>query len=1138
MENIKKLLSKNETKILNGCVENLNTTVFGCGYGEKSLLTSCLNKQVLYVANDVISASKLYEQFSYLGFPVNIITNRITNLGFSNYSLNTLVSDICNFLFKLQTYKINIVTPDFLTQKLPSFANFTKNILKISVNTTLERKELTSKLALMGYKKAEVCSHNGQFCVRGDVCDVFVVGKDNPVRISFFDDEIESLHFFETESFSKIENINEIEIIPNTLMLGNTDSISNKLIKDKDETLSYEAKQKQSEIFEQLSVAMAGGNFDYVYLLSYLEDFNSSVFDYLSENHCVVYDEPKKIKDTISNLTKEGLASFKLLKSAGELNNAHKDFYLTENEIFNCKKTQISFQNINSNNQLFTSDQVVNVNTMPIVNYNYNYNQLLKDLTWFKEDNFTVVLFALDEEYKSRLKTNLARNGISVVECERLEEITFNAINIVPQPLTYSVALLDSNLILISSTDLTNRRKKGVLVSKNKSKTFKMPQVGDYVVHDVHGIGLCDGIKTLTLNGYSKDYLVIKFRGSDVLYLPTENIESISLYLGNEKEPKLNKMGGQEFEKAKARVKENVSKIAIELVKLYNERKSLKGYVYPEDNVEMQEFEQSFIYSETQDQLKAVADIKQDMESGKVMDRLVCGDVGYGKTEVALRGAYKTILAGKQVAMLVPTTILCEQHFNTMKERFSPFAINIAKLNRFQTKAQQEKIINDLMLGKIDMICGTHRMLSQDVNFKDLGLLILDEEQRFGVKDKEKIKQLKNNVNVLTLSATPIPRTLHMSMVGIRDISVIETPPNDRLPVQTFVTEFSDALINDAVAKELNRNGQVLIIYNRVESILEFANRIKEMFPDVQVGVAHGQMPEKTLELEILKVYNGETRILIATTLIENGVDLPNANTLIVCNADTLGLSQLYQLRGRVGRSTRLGYAYFTYKPDKNITETAYKRLQALQEFVALGSGFKIAMRDLEIRGAGNVLGGEQHGHMEKVGYDMYCKLLNMAIKEINGQKVKQFKDVKLDISLDATVPNSYCDNNNDRIKIYSLLSEVSSMQELTEAINQIDNAYGQSPKQVRNLGLIALIKNLSQKLSVSRVRLKPDESYVMFYESEDLTLKVENAFKTLGEKCVINFTKMPIINLNLRGVNTLKQVETLINILLMATEK
>ncbi len=1138
MEKLKKLLNLNERKIINGCENNLNTTVFGCGYGEKSFLTACLNKQVLYVANDVITATKLYEQFSYLGQSVNIITNRITNIGFSNYSLNTLVSDICTFLYKLQTHKINIITPDFLTQKLPSFANFTKNILKLSVNSTQNRQELVSSLLKMGYKKAEVCSHNGQFSLRGDVCDVFIVGNENPVRISFFDDEIESLHFFETESFAKIENINQISIIPNTLMLGNTDNVLSKLKSEQNPNLSYEAKQKQAEIFEQIMVNAESGNFDFVYLLSYVEDFNNCIFDFLNSNFCVVYDEPKKIKDTISNLTKESEASFKMLESAGELNFSHKNFYLTESEIFNCKLPQISFQNINSNNQIFSSQQVINVNTMPIINYNYNFNQLIKDLNWFSEDKFTVVLFALDNEFMERLATNLARNGISVVKSESLEQITENAINIVPLPLTYSVALLSNEIVLISSSDLTNRKKKGVLVSKNKKKTFQMPQVGEYVVHDVHGIGLCDGIKTLTLNGYEKDYLVIKFKGSDVLYLPTENIESLSLYLGNEKQPKLNKLGGKEFEKAKERVKENVSKIAIELVKLYNQRKSLKGFVYPEDNIEMQEFEQSFAHSETQDQLKAVADIKEDMQAGKVMDRLVCGDVGYGKTEVALRAAYKTILAGKQVAMLVPTTILCEQHFKTMQERFSPFAINIAKLNRFQTKAQQEKVISDLMLGKIDVICGTHRMLSQDVNFKDLGLLVLDEEQRFGVKDKEKIKQLKTNVNVLTLSATPIPRTLHMSMVGIRDISVIETPPNERLPVQTYVTEYSDALITDAITKELNRNGQILIVYNRVESILEFAHKIRQMFPDVNVGVAHGQMSERMLENEILKVFSGETKILVATTLIENGVDLPNANTLIVCNADKLGLSQLYQLKGRVGRSSRLGYAYFTYQADKNLTETAYKRLQALQEFVALGSGFKIAMRDLELRGAGNVLGGEQHGHMEKVGYDMYCKLLNMAIKEINGQKVKQFKDVKLDVSLDATVPNSYCENNNDRIKIYSLLAEVGSVQELENAINQIDNAYGTSPEQIKNLGYIALIKNLSQQLGISRVKLKPDECYVMFYETSEITSKVEKAFKTLGEKCVINYSKMPIINMHLKGVSTLKQAKTLIEILTLATEK
>ncbi len=1131
---IEDLLLGQDKNILDSCVNKINTTVFGCGYGEKSLLVSTLNKKVLYVASDNITATKLYEQFIFLNKKVGLLTNRITNITFSNFSINNLVADINSFLYGLNTNDISIITPDFLTQKLINPTFFTKNILKISKNDTILRENLIKNLVSIGYNKVDVCSTQGQFCVKGDIIDIFAVGQANPVRISFFDDEVENLNTFVLESFEKLEDINSVVIIPNTLNFSFDNDAIKRFKADKNEKLNYEAKQKLDEIYEQVELKIESNNvYDLIYLLPYNSNFNASVLDYLSEDYVVVYDEPKKIIQTISNLESEAESSFNLLYSSGELNKAHQNFYINIKDCFKTNLTQLSFQSINSSTTIFEPKAVFNVNSLSVINYNYNFNQLIKDLNNFYEDNFTIVLFALDSEYCVRLADVLKKNGFEINTISQLDDIKKNSINIIDKPLTYSVALLDSKLLFISSQDLTTKKRKNVIFNSSKRKTFVMPKIGDYVVHDTHGIGLCDGIKTLKINGYEKDYLVIKYRGSDVLYLPTENVDNISLYLGDDKEPKLNKLGGQEFEKAKARVKENVSKIALELVKLYNERKNLKGFVYPPDTPEMKEFEESFAYSETADQLRAVSDIKLDMESGKVMDRLICGDVGYGKTEVALRAAFKTILSGKQVALLCPTTILCEQHFNTIKSRFSPYAISYAKLNRFQTKKEQNDVANKLKEGKIDIVCGTHRLLSSDINFANLGLLILDEEQRFGVKDKEKIKQLKANVNVLTLSATPIPRTLHMSMVGIRDISTIETPPNDRLPVQTYVTEFSNAILTDAVNKELNRNGQVLIVYNRVETILDFANKIRELFPNINVGVAHGQMPEKLLEDEILKVYNGITQILVATTLIENGIDLPNANTLFVMQADSLGLSQLYQLRGRVGRSNKLGYAYFTYDQQKRLTEESTKRLQAIQEFTSLGSGFKIAMRDLEIRGAGNVLGGEQHGHMEKVGYDMYCKLLNMAIKEINGQNVKQYKDVKINISLDATVPSSYCENSDDRIKIYSLLSNISSLKELDEAIIQIDNAYGVSPVQVYNLGLIALVKNLSMQLGVSNVTINGQENYIIFYSEEDLTDKIKNAFKFYNLDFVINFSKMPIIYLNFNTKNVLSVLTNLIKVFL-----
>ncbi|MBQ9786061.1 MAG: DEAD/DEAH box helicase, partial [Clostridia bacterium] len=494
--------------------------------------------------------------------------------------------------------------------------------------------------------------------------------------------------------------------------------------------------------------------------------------------------------------------------------------------------------------------------------------------------------------------------------------------------------------------------------------------------------------------------------------------------------PKLNKIGGEQFDKIKQKVKESVSKLAIDLLDIYSKREKSKGFVYSPSNYLYEEFENAFPYEETEDQTSAINDIKKDMEGTKIMDRLICGDVGYGKTEVALRAIYKAVLDGKQVAFLCPTTILSQQHYQTAKERFSDFMVNVQVLNRFKTKAQQEQILKDLKEGKVDLIIGTHRLLSGDVTFKDLGLLVLDEEQRFGVADKEKIKDLKKNVDVLTLSATPIPRTLNMALTGIRDISIISTPPKERIAVKTFVQEESDTLILNACKKELLRGGQVIYVFNRVEGIYAEAERIKNLLPDARVGVAHGQMPEKLLEQTIMQLYNGEFDILVATTLIESGIDLPDANTLIVIDSDRLGLSELYQLRGRIGRSDKVAYAYFTFNPSKILTSDAYKRLDAILEYTELGSGFKIAMRDLEIRGAGDILGKEQHGHLEKVGYDLYCKLLEEAVKELKGEKVKELNPIKIDILTSASLPESYVKSEDERIKLYSKISQIATSEE------------------------------------------------------------------------------------------------------------
>ena len=641
-----------------------------------------------------------------------------------------------------------------------------------------------------------------------------------------------------------------------------------------------------------------------------------------------------------------------------------------------------------------------------------------------------------------------------------------------------------------------------------------MPKAGDFVVHNFHGVGKCLGVETLSLSNSPRDYVVIEYKGADKLFLPVENIDQISKYLGSDKEPVLNKIGGVEFAKTKSKVKSSVKTIAYDLIALYKERLDKKGVVYPPDDKLQMDFENSFAYTETADQLTAINDCKKDMESGKIMDRLVCGDVGFGKTEVALRIAFKTIMAGKQVAFLCPTTILSEQHFNNAKVRFADFGVKVDVLNRLKSDKEVSTILQNLKDGKTDMIIGTHKLLGKDVVFKNLGLLILDEEQKFGVADKDKIKNFKKNINVLTLSATPIPRTLNLSLIGVRDISVIETPPVERVSSHVQVVEYSNELIKKALNFELGRGGQVLIIYNRVETIYRFASMISGLVPDGVVSVAHGQMSAQELEQEIYKLYSGVTRVLVATTLIENGVDLPNANTLIVINSDLLGLSQLYQLKGRIGRSDKQSYAYFTFDNRKMLTENGYKRLQAIQEFSGMGSGFKIAMRDLEIRGAGSVLGLEQSGHIEKIGYNMYVQLLSDSIKELSGQTVKTLSDVRVETNIPAYLSHDYVQSSAMRMKLYREISSIDSADKLVEFIKNTESVYGDIPSELVSLAKIGYIKNMCAKLGATKVIIK-DKSSIVLSDKEDITKDlVAGSLDIYANNISFNFAGAPTVEI------------------------
>ena len=797
--------------------------------------------------------------------------------------------------------------------------------------------------------------------------------------------------------------------------------------------------------------------------LSKLPIGDNDVFD-LEGNH--ILDEPKKISEEID-----------LLKTSYSTMSFYKYEYYEDFEVLYSKADMV-FDNFQLMRPDYHNEKIASQS------YLTDFMALKQDLYDFKNLRQGIILFAGSERYKKNLADFLTENGLEYSDYKG-EKIEIGQVYLSSLAMPYSFSFLREGVIGIGCDSLF--RTSMTSFSKSKHSVFYLPKLGDYVVHTFHGIGKCIKIERMKISDVEKDYFVIEYKNGDILYLPSEEANTISAYIGNEETPKLSSLGGGEFSRLKDRVRASIKEMAINLVEMYKERSQLKGFKFRRDEYLEKQFADAFGYQETPDQIKAIADIDKDMESDKVMDRLICGDVGFGKTEVALRACFKCIYNGKQVALLCPTTILSQQHYMTAKERLEPFGCRVEVINRFKSPSQIKDIIRRNKDGEIDMLIGTHKILGDSIEFKDLGLLILDEEQRFGVEHKEKIKNKHRNVDVLTLSATPIPRTLNMSLSGIRDISVIETPPRDRLPIQTYVSEENDQLIKDVISRELARGGQAFVIYNRVESIEEFASHLRKLLPNASIGVAHGQMHEKLLENVIDRLYQGIYNVLVSTTLIENGINLPLANTMVVIEADRLGLSQLYQLRGRIGRSDRLSYAYLTYIKDKHLTDDAYKRLEAIKEFSQLGSGFKIAMRDLELRGSGNIFGKEQHGHIAKVGYDMFVKLLDEEVKEVKGEKVNKTRDVKLEISLSAFISEDYIASDEQRIEYYTRISEISSREELSSITQSLKDGYGELPDEVLNLCKVAYLRNLAGHFDLTKIRVNKYETLVFLNKKEEI---------------------------------------------------
>ncbi|BAL83898.1 putative transcription-repair-coupling factor [Selenomonas ruminantium subsp. lactilytica TAM6421] len=905
-------------------------------------------------------------------------------------------------------------------QKGISRQDFARLSVSISMGDEIPLEKLLQRLVQLGYEHADEVERIGQFSSRGGIVDVYPINGENPLRIEFFGDEIDSLREFDLESKRSLKNINSGTIMP----LAQTDSAG------------------QAEVF-----------------LSYLEGKGA-----------VLFDEPTRLREQMRTMVRENPDIKGKVFSWETIQEAAK-----ENRVL---YTAMLLQQVHG----AEPQQTISFTAPNVASFQRQMDLLMDEISRWLVQKQRILILLSEKSKADSLRELLARHRYPSLVIDAGTELRHDCVNIQVGRLINGFEMAAASLVVVTEKDIFGHAKRRAIRKESKGEKlshFRDIKPGDYVVHSAHGIGKYIGVETLDVGGIHKDYLHIKYGGDDKLYVPTEQVNLLQKYIGAEGEvPRLHRMGGTEWAKAKARAKKSVEDIAKQLIEIYAKRRQAKGFAFAPDDSSQHDFEDAFPYQETDDQLKAIAEIKADMEKEKPMDRLLCGDVGFGKTEVAIRAAYKAAMDGKQVAVLVPTTVLAQQHFQTFNARFMEFAPKVDVICRFRTLKEQKQTIEKVKMGQVDILIGTHAILNQNkVQFKNLGLLIVDEEQRFGVKQKDKIRKLSAGIDVLTLSATPIPRTLHMSLVGARDMSIIETPPADRFPVQTYVVEDNDAIIAGAIKREIKRGGQVYFVYNRVDTIDRMREKLEALVPDARIQTAHGQMPEALLERVMMDFYEGEYDILLATSIVENGLDVANANTIIVYNADHFGLSQLYQMRGRVGRSHHMAFAYFVYQADKILTETAEKRLQAMKEFAELGAGFKIAMRDLEIRGAGNLLGSQQHGHIASVGFEMYCKLLEEAVDKLqHGEKevAEVQPDPIIDLQVEAYIDGDYVSDAMHKIEIYQRIAAIRSNEEIKYLLDELIDRFGEPSQAVMNLLEVARIKNYARELKIRTIAELP----------------------------------------------------------------
>lgn len=995
--------------------------------------------------------------------------------------------------------EVVITTIEAIMQKMLPKKTLYKNVLKFKVGQSYDLEEIKQVLVNLGYVRCDLIEAKGQFSARGGILDIAITDKKG-VRIEFWGDDIDSIRYFNISTQRSTEMIKEIEIFPShEFVLEKSLEEVCKSIEEKYNEDVYKDNVKSD--IEQIAEGNYISKIDKYFGSFYTNTTN--LLDYIQDDYIIFLDEVSKIKARAKNILIDNENIQKaMLDKEKIIPEAILNVYEYEDllpKILKNKTVYLEKQDIGVvDEETATAKRSgIRFNTREVNFYKSGMELFLEEVEKAINEKKTVVILGGNEESSQKLSLLLLEKEIPHKYMEKLEGNLQTGIAVVSTGvMSTGFENYDLNLLVISSEELFSkdtkkRRKAHTDFSQGEKVVFADLKVGDFVVHKTHGIGQFIGVNTIKTDEITKDYIKIKYRDEDILYIPTNQLDNIRKYIGGgEKEPKLNRLGSKEWSNTKNKVKSNLQEVARNLIELYAKRQKVKGYAFEKDTPWQTQFENSFPYVETDDQLRCIEEVKKDMEKDKPMDRLLCGDVGYGKTEVAIRAAFKACMSQKQVAYLVPTTVLANQQYESFKERMEEFAIKVELLNRFRTKKEQDEVVKKLKLGEVDVVIGTHRILSKDVEFKDLGLLIIDEEHRFGVKDKEKIKELKTNVDVLTMTATPIPRTLHMSIVGVRDMSVIYEPPQNRRPVQTYVLEYDEEVVREAITKELERNGQVFYLYNNVEGIIKKRNEMADLVPEAKVGFAHGKMTGKELEEIMLDFINKKIDVLVCTTILESGIDIPNANTIIVENADRLGLAQLYQIRGRVGRSNIQSYAYVTYKPDKLLSEVADKRLKAIKEFTEFGSGFKIAMRDLEIRGAGSLLGEIQHGHMDQVGYDTYCKLLDEVVKEMQGVEVKEEQDVQIDVNISSYIPDEYIENSSQKIEIYQNIALARTEEDIENVTDEMLDRYGQIPEEVNNLLEIARIKELCKKAHVIKISQRR-ESIVFNFDANNFKMEI-----------------------------------------------